>query len=326
MSIKTLFILAVSLFLSQAGFGQILPQGNTPGGGYTLGPGDEVTVKVLGEPQFDFVATVDEVGQFEVPFVKEPLVAKCRTESDLRGEVAKKLAYYLKNPQVNLRVTDRKSRPPVAIYGEIVAPQQVTLSRRATLLELLAFAGGVKEKSSGMVQVFRTRPDICSESATDSWKSQMESNLTIPSRSYSMTSLKMGSEDSNPQIFPGDLIVVGKAPPVYVIGQVKILKEISIGENGLSLVEAISQAGGFSERAKSKEIKIRRLKSNSREREIIAVNYDLIKKGLEKDVMLQPEDIVEVDKSPKSVAQTVLEIVTGSIKNAANVLPQTIMY
>ena len=104
------------------------------------------------------------------------------------------------------------------------------------------------------------------------------------------------------------------------------MKEITIGENGLSLVEALSQAGGFGERAKSKDIKIRRLKANSREREIIAVNYDLIKKGTQKDVMLQPEDIVEVDKAPKSVAQTVLEIVTGSVKSFSNVLPQTILY
>src|SRR6185295_8052430 len=109
--------------------------------------------------------------------------------------------------------------------------------------------------------------------------------------------------ESNPQIYPGDIIEVGKAPPVYVIGQVNVLKEITIGENGLSLAEAVSQAGGFSPRAKSKDIKIRRLKPNSRDREIIAVNYQLIKGGKQKDIMLQPEDIVEVDKEPKSIAE-----------------------
>jgi polysaccharide biosynthesis/export protein len=325
MSFKILFIFAVSVCLFQAGFAQVPTQG-TPSGGYTLGTGDQITVKVLGEPQFDFVATIDDVGHFVVPFKNEPLVAKCKTESDLRADIAKKLSFFLRNPQVYLQVTDRKSRPPVAIYGEIMLPQQVTLFRRTTLLELLAFAGGVKEKSSGMIQVFRTRPDPCSESALTAWKAQVDGNLTIPSRSYSMSSLKQGSEESNPQIFPGDLIVVGKAPPVWVIGQVNVLKEISIGENGLSLVEAISQAGGFSARAKTKDIKIRRLKSNSREREIIAVNYELIKAGKLKDIMLQPEDIIEVDKSPKSVAEVVLEIVTGSVKNLGNVLPQTILY
>jgi protein involved in polysaccharide export with SLBB domain len=324
MKFRVLSLFAALVLFSMLAFGQDLPFGTTPGRAVTMGPGDEITVKVLGEPQFDFVTAVDEEGNIEVPFVKEHLVAKCRTERELRTDVTKKLSVYLRDPQVNLRVTDRKSRPPVSVYGEVVLPQQVTLVRRATLREVLAFAGGPKEKSSGMVQVYRTRAPVCSASDEAEWKNTGDGN--IPSRFYSVSSVQKGGEESNPQIFPGDLIVVGKAPPVYVIGQVKMLKEITIGENGLSLVEAISQAGGFGERAKSKDIKIRRLKANSREREIIAVNYDLIKKGAQKDIMLQPEDIVEVDKAPKSVAQTVLEIVTGSVKNFSNVLPQTILY
>jgi hypothetical protein len=37
----------------------------------------------------------------------------------------------------------------------------------------------------------------------------------------------------------------------------------------------------------------------------------LIKKGTQKDVMLEPYDIVEVDKSKKSIAQITLELITG---------------
>ncbi|MCV4819995.1 hypothetical protein OFM15_28370, partial [Escherichia coli] len=72
------------------------------------------------------------------------------------------LARYLKNPQLSLRVTKRNSRPPVSIYGEVRQQQQVELTRRAYLLELISFAGGVTEKSGGVVQVFRPRPPLCS--------------------------------------------------------------------------------------------------------------------------------------------------------------------
>ncbi len=48
--------------------------------GYQIGPGDEITGKVLGESQFDFVATVDENGKIEVPFFDQPVVAKCLSE------------------------------------------------------------------------------------------------------------------------------------------------------------------------------------------------------------------------------------------------------
>lgn len=320
MKVKVLPVLAAMLFLLQAGFGQ------ATGSSYTIGPGDMVAVKVLGEPQFDFETAVDEEGRIEVPFVKESLVARCRTERDLREEVAKKLSVYLRNPQVNLRITDRKSRPPVVLTGEVNVPGQVTLIRKTTLIELLAFAGGPKEKSGGMVQVYRTRPPMCAESTGTDWKAQNDDSLTIPSRLYSLGSLKMGGEESNPQIFPGDLVVVAKGAPVYVIGEVMAIKEINMGEKGLSLSEAIAQAGGISREARTKDIKIRRLKANSREREIIAVNFDLIRKGEQKDVMLEPEDIVEVNKAKKSVAQTVLELVTGAGRNFSQVLPQRILY
>lgn len=320
MKFKVLPVLAAMLFLLQAGFGQ------ATGSSYTIGPGDMIAVKVLGEPQFDFETVVDEEGRIEVPFVKDSVVARCRTERDLREEVAKKLSVYLRNPQVNLRVTDRRSRPAVVLSGEVVTPSQVTLYRKTTLIELLAFAGGPKEKSGGMVQVYRTRPPMCVEDKATDWQGQNDDELTIPSRIYSLSSLKMGGEESNPQIFPGDLIVVAKGAPVYVIGEVLAIKEINMGEKGLSLSEAIAQAGGINREARTKEIKIRRLKANSREREIIAVNYDLIRKGEQPDVMLEPEDIVEVAKAKKSVAQTILEIVTGAGRQFGQVLPQRVLY
>ena len=48
--------------------------------GYLIGPGDEISGKVLGENQFDFIATVDEDGRIEVPFFDKPVDSKCLTE------------------------------------------------------------------------------------------------------------------------------------------------------------------------------------------------------------------------------------------------------
>ena len=48
--------------------------------GYLIGPGDKIEGKVLGEDQFNFTAAIDEDGRFEVPFVDESIMAKCRTE------------------------------------------------------------------------------------------------------------------------------------------------------------------------------------------------------------------------------------------------------
>lgn len=316
----------LSLGLLQTAFGQetIAPEVQR---GYLVGAGDEITGKVLGEPQFDFVATIDEDGKFQVPFFDQPIQAKCRTEKDLRTDVTRLLSKYLKNPQISVRVTQRKSRPPATVYGEVRTAQQFELRREARLLELISFAGGETDKASGMVQVFRTQPLMCAEAdAADNWMSDSNNRTEVPSRLYSLNSLRSGRDEANPSVYPGDLVMVLKAPPIYVIGEVNVLKEIPLTGGGLSLTEAIAQSGGFSREAKTKMVTIRRLKANSKDREIIAVNYDQIKKGTQKDVVLQPFDIVEVDKSKKSIGETILELATGSIRNFSQVLPQRILY
>ncbi len=283
--------------------------------GYLVGPGDEITGKVLGEPQYDFVATVDEDGKIEVPFFDKPVIAKCRSERELRADISNLLSKYLKNPQVSVRVTDRKSRPPATIYGEVRSPQQVILMRKATLVELLAFSGGVTEEAGGMIQIFRTRPPLCSEPSEDTnWKASGSDPTDVPSRLYSLSSVKLGKEEANPIIYPGDVIVVQKASPVYITGEVVAPQGIYLKENGLSLTEAIAKIGGVKREAKTRDIKIYRLKSGSKERDVISANYDQIKRGQQKDVMLEPYDIVEVDHNKKSIGQTILDIVSGAAR------------
>ncbi len=291
---------------------QIPPAETDSAKGYLIGPGDEITGKALGEPQFDFVATVDEDGKIEVPFFEKPVAAKCLSERDLRTEITKLLAKYLRSPQLSIRVTQRNSRPPVSIYGEVRQQQQVNLTRRAYLLELISFAGGVTEKSGGMIQVFRTRPPICGtpETAND-WKTEPDNGLGVPSRLYSLVSLRQGREEANPEIFPGDIIVVQKAAPVYVTGEVVRPGEMSIPEGGLPLTQAVAMASGITREAKTKNVKIYRRKPGSPQPEVIAVNYDQIKKGTQKDVMLEPFDIVEVDKASKKFSEYLLEFAVG---------------
>ncbi len=322
MKVKVLFICALAVGLFQTAFGQNTP---TPQG-YLLGPGDVVTGRVLGEEQFNFVSAVDEDGKIQVPFFDEGVLAKCKTEKDLRADVAKLLSKYLRNPQVTVQVTERKSRPPATIYGEVRNAQRVELTRQVRLLELLSFSGGVTDKAGGMVQVTRTQPPLCiDEKEREKWNAETNNGLNSPSSLYSLTSLQQAKTESNPVIYPGDIVVVMKAPPVYVIGEVVQIKEILITENGLLLTEAIAQAGGFNREAQKKDIVIRRIKPNSRDREEIKANYELIRKGQQKDIMLEPDDIVIVNKTKKSIGDTILEIITGGAKTALNSLPLGIL-
>lgn len=287
--------------------------------GYQVGPGDVIAVKVLGESQFDFEATIDENGNIEVPFFDKSISATCKTERELRVEVTKLLSKYLRNPQLNLRVSERKSRPAAIIYGEVRSPQQVILMRKARLHEMISAAGGITEAASGNIQIFRTQAPMCADSKDlEVWNAETNNGAEIPNRIYSYTSLKQGNEAANPVVYPGDIIVVQKTAPVYIIGEIKAPQGVYIPEGGLPLTQALAMVGGPNREAKTKDIKIYRKRANSIERDIISLNLDLIKKGQQKDMMLEPYDVIEVDKAKKNALEVVKDIVIGAGRQAVS--------
>jgi polysaccharide export outer membrane protein len=316
-----LWIFALAVCLVHSAFAQQTVSQQVAPRGYLIGPGDTIEGKVLGENDFNFTATIDEDGNFEVPFFEKPIPAVCRTEKELRGEVTKLVSRYVRNPQVSVQVKERKSRPPATIYGEVRQQQQVVLTRRARLLELLSSAGGVTEKAGGMIQIFRTQPLLCAApDEVNDWKTEAGNGLDVPSRVYSLSSVRQGKDESNPLIYPGDIIVVQKAAPVYMVGEVIRPGEMTIPEGGLPLMQAIAMASGISRDAKTKNIKIYRRKEGSNQPEIIMVNYDQIKKGQQKDVILEPFDIVEVDKAKKKFTDYLIDFAIG-IPNRLPVIP-----
>jgi polysaccharide export outer membrane protein len=148
----------------------------------------------------------------------------------------------------------------------------------------------------------------------------------VPSRLYNIADIKVASAEGNPVIYPGDVVIVQRAAPVYVTGEIANAQGIYLKEGGLSLSEAIAKLGGVKREAKTKDIKVYRLKADSKDREIISANYDAIRKGLQKDIMLQPYDIVEVDKAKDSIAKTIMNIAIGAAKNTVGAVTQGVGY
>lgn len=306
-------------------------------GGYTLGPGDQVMGSVHGELGYDFTATVDEDGMLEVPFIKKPIAAQCRTERDLGAEIEAEVKKYLREPHFSFRVTEKHSRPTVSVAGEIMKQMEITFDRRpnATLIEILSKGGGLKEEASGQIQVFRPKPPICiAENDPDNWKSESNDPTDVPSRTYSYASVLLGKVDSNPTIYPGDQIIVKRAAPIYVNGEVVGSQGVYLKENGLSLSGAIAMVGGSKPEANISNIAIYRLKPgsspDSQNRDLISANLKLIRVGKEKDIMLQPYDLVIVDKAKKSIGEIFLDVATNAGKTLvggfANATPYRVIY
>jgi len=116
--------------------------------GYRLGPGDILDVRIWGQSDLNSTVEIDEDGNISsLPFIDDPIPAKCRTERDIQKSVTESYAKYLVKPRVSVRTIERKSRPPATIWGAVHAPTRVLMLRRIQLHEMVTAAGGFTDKA-----------------------------------------------------------------------------------------------------------------------------------------------------------------------------------
>lgn len=292
---------------------------------YLLGPGDVVDVRVFGQPDLNALAEVDSEGNISsLPFLEEPIRAKCRSEKDVQKDIATAYAKYLKNPQVSVRITERKSRQPATIFGAVRQPTRVQMQRRVRLNEVMAASGGFTERAAGTIQILHTEPVMCPEPGEEALAAPIDGSK-IPLDLVKITDLKAGKPEANPIIRPGDYVLVTEAEPVYITGSVNAPQGVFLREQ-LTLTRALAMVGGVKKEAKSSDIRIYRQKPGSSEQQTIIVDLSAIKKNQKPDVLLQPYDVVEVPEaglfSPQRLGSTLISGLTGSM----GALPLRVLY
>src|ERR1051325_4884580 len=154
---------------------------NQGGHRYRVGPGDLLDVRVFGQPDLNSTVEVDEDGNLSsLPFIEEPIAAKCRNEKEIQKSITDAYAKYIVKPRVSVRVLERHSRQPASIFGAVRTPKSLALTRRVRLHELLAAAGGITASASGTIQIMHTEPELCAE-PEDIAENLLAKNSTTPS-------------------------------------------------------------------------------------------------------------------------------------------------
>lgn len=290
---------------------------------YLLGPGDILEVRVFGQADLSSLAEVDSQGNItSLPFLEAPIRAQCRVEKDVAADIATAYSKYVKNPQVSVRISDRKSRQPAVVYGAVRNPLRVEMLRRARLHELLASAGGVTERASGTIQIVHTEPEMCPEPGeVVQQKPDEPAQLNV----YKIADLRMGKEEADPFIRPGDVIIVSEGEPVYVTGAVVAPQGIYMRDK-LTLGRAVAMVGGPAKFAKTNEVHIYRQTPGESGQEDIKVNYDAIRKGQQEDVLLKPYDIIDVRESGAFSKGRWVETLIGTAKNTVGIFSTSLTY
>lgn len=255
---------------------------------YRLGPGDVLDIRFYNKPMLSREnVRVSDGGAIRVPMIDEDIPAQCLTESELAGEIAKHYLKYYKNPHIEVFIKTYASQP-IAVIGAVNDPARFQLQRRIRLLQLIAYAKGLSDKAGRSIKVTHDSSAFSCDQRTP------EASGGISS--YRLKDILNGDEKANPYIQPGDVVFVPEAEQVFVIGNVNKPVAIQLKEEQLTFSRAIATAGGVMPTAKTDKIKlVRRVGDKGQEEKLI--DYVAIQKNKAPDIVLQPDDIIEVGVS-----------------------------
>ncbi len=252
-------------------------------GDYILEPGDEVEITVYDNPDLSGVYPIGTHG-----FISFPLIGKVKVEGKTLARVEKeiqaKLANgYLINPSLRAKIVKFGSKK-ILIMGEVQKPGTYYLKQRTTLLEAIIMAGGATDRAAGTIYIAHPHAGEKVPRPIDpkEVKAKKDKNLEI----VSLKALLEGNISKNIVLKKGDTIYLPPKQDFFVTGEVKNPGRYTL-EDGLTVLKAITLAGGFTEVAAKGRVKI--IRKINGERKVFKVKMDtLVKPG---DTILVPESI-----------------------------------
>lgn len=288
----------------------------------TLGPGDLVNLQVFGRKEFTRTQVpINPDGSINYLQV-HGFKAAGLTIDELRSGLSTALRDYITNARVIVTPAAFRSKK-YFMLGTVMDRGAYSLDRPMSLLEAAARARGIATglldqntvEIADMRRAFIVRDG--KKLPVDFSKLFFEGDLT-----------------QNIQLQPGDYIYFPSniVNELYVLGAVGSPGPTGVTE-GLSALGAITVRGGFSNAAWKKKILILRTSPDKKEPDIITLDAAAILAGKQKDIQLQPRDLVYVHEKPWQRASEILAVAmrafvqTGAAtwtgQNIGPILPDT---
>jgi len=243
-----------------------------------IGPGDLLDIVVFDTPELSSHVRVTQDG-----FANLPVIGRVDFNGFNADQAARRLETLFRSrnlllePHVTVFIVEYASQG-ATISGEVRQPGIYPTLGKRRLLDMIAIAGGLSATAGKSASIIRrddpTHPVF----------------VTLQP-----TAARLGVQE-NPDILPGDTIVVAKAGVVYIVGDVGKPGGFLVDNNErLSTAQALSLAGGPNRTAALSKTRLIRKVDAGREEYML----DLAKllKGEQADLMLNDGDIIWVPSS-----------------------------
>ena len=264
------------------------PEARGPtGGDYKVGGYDVMSITVYEEKDLSREAVrVSADG-----YISFPLIGRIKVNDLATSEIEKLISYklaeeqYLLDAHVSVMVTGYNSKRFLAL-GAVKKPGSYSLRAQERVLDAISRAGGIDLDQAGKKGMI-----IRTENPNTDRESKIVINLDLHGL------LKGRDQISNIFLADKDTLFIPTAEHFYIIGQVKNPGSYTLTDKEITLVEAISMAGGFTRIAARNRTRIIRVEDGAEK--IIEVKVDAITKAGKKiqDVIIQPNDVIVVPES-----------------------------
>ncbi len=255
--------------------------GTAYGESYVIGPEDMLQISVWGSSELSVSIPVRPDGMISVPLVGD-VKADGLTPDQLKDFLEKEYLKYIKAPNVSVVVTAINSFKVYIVGGGVstaglgggVSSGMITLRRSTTLLQLLAQIGSLQGADLKSAYVLRAGK-------------KLQVNF--------MKLIENGDVTQDIDLKRDDVVFI---PPdlenrIKVVGAVKN-PGMFLYVKGMTALDAVLSAGGFSEFASQNSVVIVR-QEGSEVKNIVVKLKDVIKGGdMSQNVSLKPGDIVNV--------------------------------
>lgn len=245
--------------------------------GYLIGDEDILQISVWGNPELNVQVPVRPDGMISFPLAGD-VKASGVSPRELKSKLESELSRFVKTPAVSVMVTAINSFK-VYVIGEGITlggtnSGVITLRRNTSLMQLLAQVGSLKNADLNSAHILRDGKKL----NNDFFRLIVKGDI---------------SQDI--QLKPNDIIFIPDnfEKRIMVVGAVRNPGIIQYRE-GLTIVDAILNTGGFTEFAKQNDVLIVRKEGNAM-KNIEARMKDVIKDGdISKDILLKPGDFIIV--------------------------------
>jgi polysaccharide export outer membrane protein len=246
---------------------------------YKIGAEDILEVKVWGHEDLTRDVQVSQTGEFTFPFIGK-VKAAGRTTAEVEKEITNRLkSGYLVDPQVSVAIKEYRSQK-VYVVGEVKTPGTYLLTGPTSVVEILSRAGGPTQLAGNEVLVIRPRGQESKEGPIKPEEARPEEVIQLDRRA-----LQGGNVAHNIPLMDGDTVVVSKADYFYVLGEVRNPGQF-VYQDGLTVIKAITIAGGFTDKAAAGRTRIIREKHGVRKEMQITMTAPV-----------EPNDMVMVPES-----------------------------